>query len=399
MSTAVMTSRLDLSSAADSALRAATRFWFAVTVMGQLLFAFAVASFYGHVSAQGNWLGWNRFMSHGYAPGEHLGNTAAVMHVLSAVVVMLSGAVQLIPQVRNRFPVFHRWNGRLYLLVGVTVSAAGLYLMWIRGTVGDLSQHLGSTGNALLIWLCAAQALRYALARDFRTHRRWALRLFLVTSASWFFRVEFFLSFLIFRGPYGFDPITMTGPLVTFLSFGQYLVPLAILELYLYARDRASSAGRFAMASALVVVTLGMAAGILGFTFASSLPEVKAVYASRRSIADTLSATIVSSGIDRAARQYHDLKSSQPAAYNFDEAELNNLGYELIHAHKIEDAVRILQLNVEAYPQSANTYDSLGEAYMDGDNKQLAIANYQKALQLNPRSQNAMRMLQKLNAR
>jgi len=47
MSTAVLTNRLDLDSVADSSLKAAARFWFVVTVIGQLMFAFAVASFYG----------------------------------------------------------------------------------------------------------------------------------------------------------------------------------------------------------------------------------------------------------------------------------------------------------------------------------------------------------------
>ena len=53
-----------------------------------------------------------------------MGNTAVVMHVASAVIIMLAGAVQLVPQVRNRFPVFHRWNGRIYMLAGFTISIA-----------------------------------------------------------------------------------------------------------------------------------------------------------------------------------------------------------------------------------------------------------------------------------
>ena len=55
-------------------------------------------------------------------------------------------------------------------------------------------------------------------------------------------------------------------------------------------------------------------------------------------------------------------------------------------------------MNVEAYPQSANVYDSLGEAYMDAGNKPLAIVNYQKSLELNPKNRGAVVMLQKLNA-
>jgi tetratricopeptide (TPR) repeat protein len=92
------------------------------------------------------------------------------------------------------------------------------------------------------------------------------------------------------------------------------------------------------------------------------------------------------------------LKATKPVTYNFDEDELNALGYQLLHANKFKEAIRVLQLNVEAYPQSANVYDSLGEAYMDDGNKPLAIANYQRSLQLNPKNRGAVKMLQKLSS-
>jgi uncharacterized membrane protein len=386
-----------MSSVANTALEAAARFWFVVTVLGQLALAFTVASFYALTALRGDYHKWN--FTNGYVPGFSMGNTAVVMHVASAVIIMLAGAVQLVPQIRNRFPVFHRWNGRIYMLTAVTLSVAGLYMTWIRGSVGDLSVHLGSTLNAVLIWLCGGMALRYALARDFKTHRRWALRFFLVVSASWFFRIGFFLSFLVFKGPFGFDPVTFRGPFLTFMSFAQFLIPLAVLEIYLRAQDRPGALRRMATAGVLFVLTLVMGAGLFAVAMAQWVPQVKAAYDPRKSIAETLSGTIASNGIDQAAKQYHELKATAaPSTYNFDESELNALGYQLIRANKFKEAIRILQLNVEAYPRSGNVYDSLGEAYMDDGNKPLAIANYQKSLQLNPKNGGAVQMLQKLNA-
>jgi uncharacterized membrane protein len=396
MSTAVMTNRLELSSFADTALKAAARFWFAVTVVGQLIFAFTVASFYALTALRGDYHKWN--FTNGYVPGFSMGNTAVLMHVASAVIIMLAGAVQLVPQVRNRFPVFHRWNGRIYLLTAITLSVAGLYMTWIRGSVGDLSVHLGSTLNAVLIWLCGGMALRYALARDFSTHRRWALRFFLVVSASWFFRIGFFLSLLIFKGPFGFDPATFRGPFLTFMTFAQYLIPLAVLEIYLRAQDRPGALRRMAMAAMLFVLTLVMVAGLFAVAMAQWVPQVRAAYDPRKSVAEMLSATIASSGVDAAIKQYHDLKAAEPSTYKFDESELNALGYKLIRSNKLKEAIGILQLNVEAFPQSSNVYDSLGEAYMDDGNKPLAISNYQRSLQLNPKNAGAVKMLQKLNA-
>jgi uncharacterized membrane protein len=393
-----MTNRLELDSLAHTALKAAVRFWFAIAVAGQLIFAFTIASFYGMASMRGNWLAWNKGMAHGYIPGDTKGNLAVAVHLVSAVVVILSGVIQLIPQIRDRAPSFHRWNGRLYVVSAFTISLAGLYMMWRRGTVGDLSQHLGQSLSAVLIMLCAVMALRYALARDFKTHRRWALRLYLVVSASLFIRVGLFLSLFLNRGPFGFDPTTFSGPFLTFLSFAQYLVPLAVLEIYLRVQTRGGALGRFAMAAGLFVLTVATGVGIFAVTLGAWLPRVKAAYDNREFIAETLSATIASGGIDRAIRQYRELKAAAPVTYNFDESELNTLGYQLIKSGKLKEAIRIFQLNVEAYPQSGNTYDSLAEAYMDVGDKPLAIANYQKSLQVNPKNRGAVLMLQKLNA-
>ena len=398
MSTSVFTNRFELNSIADIALKAAVRFWFGVMVIGQLIFAFTVASFYGMTAARGDLLAWRKSITHGYIPGDTMGNLAIVVHLTSAVIVILAGLIQLIPQVRERAPAFHRWNGRIYVVTAFTISLAGLYMTWIRGSVGDLVQHLGSSLMAVLIMLCAVMALRYALARDFKTHRRWALRLYIVASASLFIRAGLFLSLLLNHGPFGFDPATFSGPFLTFMIFAQYLVPLAVLEIYLRTQDRGGAAGRFAMATGLFVLTVGLGAGIFAVTMGAWLPSIKRAYDQRKSIAETLSATIASSGIDDATKQYRDFKTAAPATYNFDEDELNTLGYQLIQLKKLAEAIRIFQLNVEAYPQSSNVYDSLGEAYMDDGKKSEAIANYRRSLAINPKNRNAVGMLQKLNS-
>ncbi|HWN74511.1 MAG TPA: DUF2306 domain-containing protein [Candidatus Udaeobacter sp.] len=399
MSTAVWTTRLELSSVADKSLKAATRFWFAVTLIGQFAFAFSVAIFYGLTALRGDFQAWNRFLAHGYEAGATMGNAALAGHIIFAAVINIAGALQLIPGLRNRFPVFHRWNGRLFVLSAFTQAITGLYLTLSgRRMVGDVTQHVLSVLGALLIIFCAAAALRFAMARDFTTHRRWALRLFLVASASWFFRLGFFLTLVVF-GPIGFDPTTFSGPLLTFWSLAQYLLPLGVLELYLLAQKYPGAVRRMATAAVLFALTLAMGAGIAAVAMASWAPRVKAGLDQRKSIAQTLSATIQSGGVEEAVKQYHELKIAAPATYNFDESELNNLGYRFIRKNKFKEAIRIFQLNVEAYPKSANTYDSLAEGYMDDGENARAIANYQKSLQLSPKNRNAEVMLQKLNAR
>jgi len=400
MSTAVWSgTRLELNAFADTAFKAATRFWFAVMVVGQSIFAFAVASFYGLAALRGNSArAWSKSITHGYVAGDTLGNLAVATHLFSAAVIIVAGGLELIPQIRSRFPVFHRWNGRVYVLTAFAISIAGLYMTWIRGSVGDFTQHVGNSVLALLIMVCAAMALRYALARDFKTHRVWALRLYLVVSASLFIRAGLFLSLVLNHGPFGFDPATFSGPFLTFIIFAQYLVPLAVLEFYLRAKERGGAIARMTMAGVLFVLTLAMGAGISVVVMADWAPKVKTAFDSRISIAKTLSVTIASEGVEQAVRQYHDLRAAQRVGYNFDEGELDSLGYELLHGGKVKEAIRIFQLNVEAYPQASNPYDSLGEGYMNDGDKAQAVTNYRKSLELNPKNHNAVKMLQKLNA-
>ena len=397
MTTAVLTHRFSskVTSFADTVLPAVARLWYLTAVAGQLVFVFAIASFYTSAAVRGNYAAWNRFMPHGYVAGDTVGNVTVGVHLLAAVFIILSGAIQLVPQVRRRTPSLHRWNGRLYVLSAFAVSLAGLYMMWVRGIPLGLAAKVGNSLDAILVMVCAALAVRSAIRRDFGTHRRWALRLFLVVSGVWFARIGLALSFLIFKGPFGFDPRTFQGPFLVFLSYGSYLIPLAVLEIYLRAQ-RSGAPGRIAMAAGLLALTVAMGVGIFAATMSSWLPRIKAAYDSRTSIAQTLSATIASQGIDAAARQYDQLKAGQPAAYNFDQRELNGLGYELMRDRRFKEAIRVLELNVEAYPRSSNAYDSLGEACMASGDKAQAIANYKVALELDPASRSAAQALQTL---
>ncbi len=102
----------------------------------------------------------------------------------------------------------------------------------------------------------------------------------------------------------------------------------------------------------------------------------------QRSISEVLRPTIMLVGIDEAIAKYHQLKSAQPETYNFAESELNQLGYQLLNHGKAKEAVAIFKLNTEAYPQSANVYDSLADAYKGAGETQLAIQCYEKVLEL-----------------
>jgi hypothetical protein len=79
---------------------------------------------------------------------------------------------------------------------------------------------------------------------------------------------------IVYQIPAGFDPKVFQGPFFNFLSFAQYLLPLAVLELYLRTQDRAGAPGRFAMAAGLFVLTIATGIGIFGATTRLWLPHI-----------------------------------------------------------------------------------------------------------------------------
>ncbi len=259
----------------DRWLPAAAGFWFVVTVVGQLLFALYIMVLYGGGAMRGDITVLDSVMPKGYEPGDTVGNVTIIVHLALALLIMLAGAMQLVPQIRRQAPWLHRWTGRSYITAAILASFGGLYLVWVRGTVGDNAQHAGSTLNAALIVLFGVLAWRAARARNFGAHRTWALRLFLVASGVWFFRVGLMLTLLVFQRPVGFDPKTFTGPLLTFLTFAESLLPLLVLEGYLWGQQRATARGRIAIALTLGLLTCGMAVGVFGAMMGMWLPRMQ----------------------------------------------------------------------------------------------------------------------------
>ncbi len=80
------------------------------------------------------------------------------------------------------------------------------------------------------------------------------------------------------------------------------------------------------------------------------------------------------------------------------EGTLNQTGYSLMGVKKIGDAILLLRKNVQLHPDSWNAYDSLGEAYLNSGDKELAIKNYRKSVELKPTNENGVEALKKLGA-
>ncbi|WP_374563006.1 DUF2306 domain-containing protein [Ideonella sp.] len=259
---------------AGRALPWAATAWCAVAVIGQLIFTAYVLRFYGAAAVAGEPQRWNKVLPHGWVPGDTPANVLTSLHLLFTVLIIASAIVQLLPVVRRRAPVLHRWNGRFYVVSALLMAGSGLWMVATRKTVGDWPQHLAVSLNGVLIIAFALMAWRLAAARRFEQHRRWALRLFLAVSGVWFFRIGLMAWIVLNQGPAGFDPQTFTGPFLSVLGFAQYLLPLAVLEAYLRTREKAGPRTHLAMAAGLGALTLLTALGIGAATMIMWLPRM-----------------------------------------------------------------------------------------------------------------------------
>ena len=118
----------------------------------------------------------------------------------------------------------------------------------------------------------------------------------------------------------------------------------------------------------------------------------------KKSICEAMHIAYQEGGVGTAINLYNDLKGREAVEYDFSDAELNRLGYMLLYHDNVQDAIDVLELNVAAYPEAWNTYDSLGEAYMVGGQTALAIKNYEKSVDLNPKNKTGIAQIEKLKS-
>ncbi|MFT5287932.1 MAG: hypothetical protein ACI8TQ_004120 [Planctomycetota bacterium] len=107
-----------------------------------------------------------------------------------------------------------------------------------------------------------------------------------------------------------------------------------------------------------------------------------------------LARNILRRGIETGLAQLADTLSSLGDGEL--EREFNNLGYGLLSHRRVEEALLLLEFNTRAFPESGNTWDSLGEAHLQAGNRELAIGHYRKALEVDPTNTTSASILDEL---
>jgi tetratricopeptide (TPR) repeat protein len=97
-----------------------------------------------------------------------------------------------------------------------------------------------------------------------------------------------------------------------------------------------------------------------------------------------------------AISQYRQFNKNRSGPGALNEDQVNTLGYWLKGKKRLQEAIEVFNMNTEDFPNSWNAYDSLGEAYMENGDKELAVKYYKKSLELNPNNANAVETIKRL---
>jgi hypothetical protein len=223
--------------------------WISAALFGAYIFAFYI----GAIPSR-RFDTWNENLSGIYDRNHTAALIAIGVHMLVGAILLLLGPIQLIGQVRNRWPALHRWIGRIYVSCGALAGVGGLGFIAFKGTIGGAAMNLGFGLYGALMVLSAAQAWRYAVARQFDQHRVWAVRLFALTIGSWLYRMDYGFWLM---GAHGiWHRSNFRGGFDVFMSFFFYLPNLLVAELFL--RGQRARLSRWLLGASAVM--LGVAA-------------------------------------------------------------------------------------------------------------------------------------------
>lgn len=248
--------------------------WLTAATIGQYAFGAYVLLVYAPSAATYNFDVWNNRLFSGIIPGEWLGNSLLVFHILLSSVILFGGPIQFMPFIRNNFRAFHRALGKTFLTLSVTISIAGLIMTILGKSFGTPFMQITTCISVIYIVWFAWMTYKNARKRNIVLHEQWALRFFLMTSGVWFLRV-WGQSWKLLFGPSALE-YTDTFSRDHILDVFIYVIPLSVfvLELYFYALKKEDSILQGVTAVVLAVFTFAMIIGIYGAVTNMWLPAI-----------------------------------------------------------------------------------------------------------------------------
>lgn len=198
--------------------------WISALIFGIYILAFYILAVFNDEMTQ-----WNKVLPEIYDPNNALATIGIGIHFIAGAIILLLGSIQLITRIRQRYPVFHRWVGRLYVMASLFAAIGGLVFIFIKGTIGGSVMDVGFGLYGILMFIAAIGTIKYARQKQFEKHRAWALRLFALAIGSWLYRMDYGFWFSLADG-IGHTK-DFHGPFDQFMSFFFYLPNLIVAEI------------------------------------------------------------------------------------------------------------------------------------------------------------------------
>lgn len=126
--------------------------------------------------------------------------TITTLHVAPGLLYLALAPFQFSRTIRNRFPVFHRWSGRLLVVLGLILGSAALFIGLVFPYSG-LPEQIVTGGFGLFFLFSIIQGFRNARARQFTVHREWMMRAFAIGLAIVTMRLIFIPILIMIGGP------------------------------------------------------------------------------------------------------------------------------------------------------------------------------------------------------
>jgi len=200
-----------------------------------ILFALYIFSFYIFANTPSEVEAWNSVLPNLYRPEKPAAITGMISHFFFGSILLILGPIQFSQTIRKRYTDFHRWSGMFYTLSSFITGFGGVVFLIVWGASGGIPMLIGFAVYGILMMICSVQAIRYALLRQFSTHREWAIRLFALVLGSWLYRMGYGFIFTALEGR-GLGP-AFTGPLDYFMDFAFFIIPLIVAEVVIKVKN------------------------------------------------------------------------------------------------------------------------------------------------------------------
>lgn len=233
-----------------SSLLLVTTVWVSAGLFGLYILAFYAAAFY-----EGNMARWNQVLPRLYEQNTTAATSGIGLHFAAGGIILILGSIQLIDKVRIRYPAWHRWIGRLYVLACLLAAVGGLAFIVIKGTIGGTAMNMGFGLYGILMFIAAIQTYRTAVARNLESHRIWALRLYALAIGSWLYRMDYGFWILLTDG-LGHTR-SFSGPFDSVMAFFFYLPNLLVVEAFTRASQYKASPALRILASLILLFATG----------------------------------------------------------------------------------------------------------------------------------------------